>query len=137
MPKAAAIIAKVDKLLNSLGGYTGVVYKRYISRGNGDSITGKGVVVSSIDTRLAPQPLVLESYGDSVAYKTDAGSYFSDVKCIVSPSAISKADASSATTTIVVKTGLVEEEYSIVDVNSTVFGGVVVLLELRLRSRKR
>lgn len=137
MSRATAILAKVNKVLGSLGGPYAQVYKRVVSSVGGDPVTKRGAVVSTVDTLLNPQPVFTDGNGDSVVYSTSNGRAIGDVACLVSPTALSRSDALRNDVLLVVKDDNLEEVFSIVDVNTTSLGGTTVVLELLLRSRAR
>jgi hypothetical protein len=133
------IISRVAKVMDKVSATDKAVYKRTVARSGGDTLTGRGVSVSNIDTLLSPQP-VMAPAGAANPYVL-AGSSLSAIGeryCEVSSLAMALLEVESKDTQLVLKNADASEAvYSISWCSSQSFQGKDIAFQLALVSRKR
>jgi hypothetical protein len=136
---AKALTKKLDKVFNKFQVTNRAVYKRLLSRGGGDPITGAPGTITKTDTKLEPQPVVSYSpvtQADMILVQS-AFNPLTDRILYLSPNSISESELRNSNCLIVFKDGSSEEECVVVNVVPSVISGANVMLSALIRSRKR
>lgn len=148
MPTASAILKKVNKAFGKVTPQdTRTVYKRFITRIQGDPLIGRPGIVNGEDTLLDPQPLYqrLGKYPVGPVSKADlvldsSGSAYigNDYMCVFSASAISYDELRNPDLLIVFKDSSGNEElYRVDDYDPAGFQGTDILFTTYIKSTKR
>jgi hypothetical protein len=139
MATANSLIKKIAKAMAKYNVTDRAVYKRVQTRTGGDPLTGRGVVVTHIDTLLSPQPVVsaigtAPLVGTSSTVLAPNGEY----RCSVVSSALSRAELAKPELVLVFKDAQgVEELLYVVGFEPAVINGTTVVFDLVLASKKR
>ena len=148
MANAAALIAKIDKLLIRFNPVVGQVYKRVVTRTGGDPITGRGSATAVVDTPFTVPPTI-RSYvfgnlalkggqlGNSVVLDNGASESIVDYIMNVSPTDITALELTNPHLTIVIDRGTHKEEFTIEGSDPVMIYGTDVMFDLLIRSKKR
>jgi hypothetical protein len=150
MASAKGIIAKLDAALRKVNLSERTVYKRTITRGGGDALTGRSVGASTTDVKMDPPPayerLQKNAVGDSYqgipkfTLSSDGSATQSDseYQILLSPTAISLLEVVDPDVSIVFKDAFGREEvFKITDFEPQAFQGQTVTITAYLKSVKR
>jgi hypothetical protein len=136
---AEALTKKLNKVFNKSLVTNRAVYKRLLSRGGGDPVTGAPGTITKTDTKLDPQPVV-SYYPISQSDMVLVGSTFNSLTdriLYVSSTSMPESELRNPDYLIVLKEGISEEECVVANVLPSVISGTNIMFTVLIKSRKR
>ena len=136
MPSASSIIAKVNRAIKKVGPMARTSYLRATTVTAGDQLTGVGIVTTTVDTLLSPQPVYKQLNKREIMY-ISAGTVqlvADDYKFVFPVGQATKAmfQATNAQLLLVDANGY--ENLKILYIDSAMFGGSDVVITVFARS---
>jgi len=144
-----SIIARLDSVSRRLNPADRTIYKRTFAKSGGDPLIGRSSSTDVRDTLLDPQPLYQRLGRNSVTRSTSSaqsvlaqdGSTFQvadEYMCIVSPTAMSRAELLDPTILLVFKsTDGSEEIFKVTDLEPVPMNGKDAMFTIYVRSMSR